>query len=180
MLLPTYILPGSISKHSIRNQLTSHTLVKALKLFGDTTDYYSLAINTGHFNFLTAPIGWKFDRTKTAPARLLLSWLRFRIDVGAPAKIRARISHLAELETACVKNAHAAAGAAADRQRPAKEVHSSEIPEGQSFRGTPVPDAPAYPLRISNPGGRRTLLQVARWPAHRLFQSLCEFAFFDR
>ena len=36
---------------------------------------------------------------------------RFRIDVGAPANINARISHLAESETASLKNAHAAAGA---------------------------------------------------------------------
>jgi hypothetical protein len=62
-----------------------------------------------------------------------LSWLRFRIDVGAPANINARISHLAESETASLKNAHAAAGA--DRQRAAKELLSGEIPEGQSLEG---------------------------------------------
>ena len=48
--------------------------------------------------------------------------LSFRIDVGAPANINARISHLAESETASLKNAHAAAGA--DRQRAAKELLS--------------------------------------------------------
>jgi hypothetical protein len=45
---------------------------------------------------------------------------RFRIEIGAPANINARISHLAESETASLKNAHAAAGAAAGRQRAAK------------------------------------------------------------
>ena len=89
------------------------------------------------------PISCSFDRTKTAPACPLSSWLRFRIDVGAPANINARISHLAESETASLKNAHAATGAAAGRQRAAKELLSGEIPEGQTFRGTPVPDAPA-------------------------------------
>ncbi len=59
--------------------------------------------------------------------------LRFRINVGAPANINARISHLAESETAFLKNAHAAAGA--DRQRAAKELLSGEIPEGQSLEG---------------------------------------------
>ena len=38
-------------------------------------------------------------------------------------------------------SAHAVAGA--DRQHAAKELLSGEIPEGQTFRGTPVPDAPA-------------------------------------
>ena len=42
---------------------------------------------------------------------------------------------MAESETASLKNAHAAAGAAAGRQRAAKELLSGEIPEG-----TPVPD----------------------------------------
>jgi len=59
---------------------------------------------------------------------------RFRIDLGAPANINARISHLAESETASLKNAHAAAGA--DRQRAAKELLSGEIPEGQSLADT--------------------------------------------
>jgi hypothetical protein len=54
----------------------------------------------------------------------------FRIDVGAYANINARISHLAESETASLKNAHAAAGAAAGCQRAAKELLSGEIPEG--------------------------------------------------
>src|SRR5207244_12858681 len=39
----------------------------------------------------------------------------FRIDVGAPANINARISHLAESDTASLKNAHAAAVAEAGR-----------------------------------------------------------------
>jgi hypothetical protein len=68
--------------------------------------------------------------------------LRFRIDFGAPANINARISQLAESETASLKNAHAAAGAAAGRQSAAKELLSCEIPEG-IVGGTPVPDAPA-------------------------------------
>jgi putative transposase len=38
----------------------------------------------------------------------LSSWLRFRIDVGAPANINARISHLAEGETASLKTLTAA------------------------------------------------------------------------
>ena len=76
-----------------------------------------------------------FCRTKTAPACPLSSWLRFRIDVGAPANINARISHLAESETASLKNAPAAAGAAAGRQRAAKELLSGEIPEGQALEG---------------------------------------------
>jgi hypothetical protein len=80
-------------------------------------------------------ISCSFDRAKTAPACPLSSWLRFRIDVGAPANINARISHLAESETASLKNAHAAAGAAAGRQRAAKELLSGEIPEGQSLEG---------------------------------------------
>src|ERR1700686_2811670 len=37
----------------------------------------------------TDPITCSFDRTKTAPAYPLSSWLRFRIDVGAPANINA-------------------------------------------------------------------------------------------
>ena len=59
----------------------------------------------------------------------------FRIDVGAPANINARINHLAESETVSLKNAHAAAGAAAGRQRAAKELLSAEIPEGQTLGG---------------------------------------------
>jgi hypothetical protein len=51
----------------------------------------------------------------------------------APANINARISHLAESESAALENAHAAAGAAAGRQRAAKELLRCEIPEGQSL-----------------------------------------------
>ena len=57
-----------------------------------------------------------------------------------PANINARISHLAESETASLKNAPAAAVAAAGRQCAAKELLSGEIPEGQSLEGqTPPP-----------------------------------------
>ncbi len=70
--------------------------------------------------------------------------LRFRIDVGARANINARISHLAESETASLKNAHAAAGAAAGRQRAAKELLSVEIPGKAVVGGT---DAPTRLLR---------------------------------
>ena len=51
---------------------------------------------------------------------------------AAPASINARISHLAESETASLKNAHAASGAAVGA---AKELLSGEIPEGQSLEG---------------------------------------------
>jgi hypothetical protein len=53
-----------------------------------------------------------------------------RIDSARPANINARISHLAESETHSLKNAHAAAGTAAGRQRAAKELLSGEISEG--------------------------------------------------
>ena len=55
--------------------------------------------------------------------------------MSAPRQHNARISHLAEGETASLKNAHAAAGAAAGRQRAAKELLSGEIPEGQTLEG---------------------------------------------
>jgi len=60
--------------------------------------------------------------------------------------MNARIRNLAEGEIAALKNAHAAAGA--DRQRAAKELLSAEIPEGQTFLWTPVPDAPASLKRV--------------------------------
>ena len=59
--------------------------------------------------------------------------------LGAPANINARISHLADSESASSEKA----AAGADRQRAAQELLSGEIPEGQTFRGTPLPDAPA-------------------------------------
>src|SRR5437016_5475972 len=43
----------------------------------------------------------------------LSSWLRFCINVGAPANIKDRISHLAESKCAALEHAYAAAGAAA-------------------------------------------------------------------
>ena len=42
-------------------------------------------------------------------ASIVIGWLHQ--PVGAPANINARISHLAESETASLENAHAAAGA---------------------------------------------------------------------
>jgi hypothetical protein len=75
--------------------------------------------------------------------------LRFRIDVGATAKINARFSHLGESETASSEKP----AAGADRQRAAKKLLSGEIPEGQTFRGTPVPDALAG-VSPRNPVGK--------------------------
>src|SRR6266498_2747173 len=76
--------------------------------------------------------------------------LRFRIDVDTTANINARISHLAEGETASLKNAHAAAGAAASRQRAADELLSGEIPEGHKTAKRLRP--PAQGCRFGYPG----------------------------
>ena len=65
----------------------------------------------------------------------LFNWLRSRIDVGAAANINARICHLTESKSAALEHAHAADGAAAGRQRAAKEHLSGEIPEGQTLEG---------------------------------------------
>ena len=65
----------------------------------------------------------------------LSSWLRFRIDVGAPANIKARISHLAESKRASLEYVYAAAGAAAGKHLAANELLSCEIPERQSLEG---------------------------------------------
>ena len=62
------------------------------------------------------------DRTKTAPACPLSSWLRFRIDAAVPANINARMSHLAESKSAALEYAHAAAGAAAGEHLIAEEL----------------------------------------------------------
>ena len=64
---------------------------------------------------------------------MLSNWLRFRINVGCPANVDARIGHLAESQRAALEHAHAAAGAAAVEHPAAKELLSREIPEGQSL-----------------------------------------------
>ncbi len=51
------------------------------------------------------------------------------------ANIHARISHLAESDSAALEHAHAAPGDAAGRQRAAKELLRCEIPERQSLEG---------------------------------------------
>src|SRR6266487_5439474 len=51
---------------------------------------------------------------------------------GAPAKVNARIGHLAESKSAALEYAHAAAGAAAVKET-ADELLRCEIPEGQSL-----------------------------------------------
>jgi hypothetical protein len=65
----------------------------------------------------------------------LSSWLRFRIDVGAPTNIKDRISHLAESKCAALEHAYAAAGAATIKDPAAHELLSCEIPERQSLEG---------------------------------------------
>ena len=65
----------------------------------------------------------------------LSSWLRFRFNVGAPANIKDRISHLAESKLAALEHAYAAAGAAAVKHPAAHELLSCEIPERQSLEG---------------------------------------------
>src|SRR5580704_3388446 len=72
------------------------------------------------------------------PAPLIASYplssrLRFRVNLGTPANINAGISHLAERKSAALERAYAAAGAAAGRHRPAKELLSGEFPEGQAL-----------------------------------------------
>jgi hypothetical protein len=75
-----------------------------------------------------------------------LSWLRFRTDVGTPANINARISHLAERETASSEKP----AAVADRQRAARELFSGEIPEGQTLESTDYADYTDRTERLSH------------------------------
>ena len=56
------------------------------------------------------------------PPASLPTWLRFRIDVGACAYVKRRISDLAESKGAALEHAHAPTGAAAGKHIPANKL----------------------------------------------------------
>ena len=59
-----------------------------------------------------------------------------KIQLLALANINARISHLAESESAALERAHAAAWAAAGRHRAAEELLNGKSRKGRRWRGT--------------------------------------------
>jgi hypothetical protein len=78
-----------------------------------------------------APRQFAWNYGPTYRTSRLSSWLRFCINVGVPADINARISHLAECYSAALEHALAAARTTAGQQCATKELLRCEIPEKQ-------------------------------------------------